>query len=280
MLWGTLGNVRRYFYYFMASFSSSKRTKAIALRNYFSPMETQSEISVESEENNSDNHNLENSEAEVTSASEEVIDEVVESENEENQDELQAENEQIIATLQQENANLRQQLDKQIEQTNGIKAQYARLAADFDNFRKRTSKEKENLAEQAKVNVITDLLPVVDNFERARTQIKPNNDGEKGIHNSYQGVYKTLVDSLKRLGVSAMKPEGEQFDPILHEAMLREPTDEHPEGTVIEQLMRGYLLGEKVLRHAMVKVAVPKEPVITSEEENVAEDNQTDNGEN
>ena len=242
-------------------------------------IETQSEISVESEENNSDNHNLENSAAVSAAESEEVIDEVVESEQEETQDDLQAETEQIITALQQENANLKQQLDKQIEQTNGVKAQYARLAADFDNFRKRTSKEKENLAEQVKVNVITDLLPVVDNFERARTQIKPNNDGEKAIHNSYQGVYKTLVDSLKRLGVSAMRPEGEQFDPILHEAMLREPTDEYPEGTVIEQLMRGYLLGEKVLRHAMVKVAVPKEPVITSEGENVAEDNQTDNGE-
>ena len=243
-------------------------------------LETQSEISVESEENNKDNHNLENSVVEATADPEAIIDEVIEVENEETQANLQAENEQIIAALQQENANLKQQCDEQMEQTKGIKAQYARLAADFDNFRKRTSKEKENLAEQVKVNVITDLLPVVDNFERARTQIKPNNDGEKAIHNSYQGVYKTLVDSLKRLGVSAMRPEGEQFDPLLHEAMLREPTDEHPEGTVIEQLMRGYLLGEKVLRHAMVKVAVPKEPVITSEEENVAEDNQIDSEEN
>ena len=244
------------------------------------PIENSSEISVESEENNGDNHNPENSAVDATADSEEVIEEVVESEQEETQADLQAETNQIITALQEENANLKQQLDRQIEQTNGVKAQYARLAADFDNFRKRTSKEKENLAEQVKVNVITDLLPVVDNFERARTQIKPNNDGEKAIHNSYQGVYKTLVDSLKRLGVSAMRPEGEEFDPNLHEAMLREATDEHPEGTVIEQLMRGYLLGEKVLRHAMVKVAVPKEPVITSEEENVAEDNQTDNGEN
>ena len=243
-------------------------------------IETQEEILVESEENNSDNHNTETSETEVTAESEAGIDDVVdEVEEQENQDELPGENEQIITALQQENANLKQLLDKQIEQTNLNKAQYARLAADFDNFRKRTSKEKENLAEQAKVNVIADLLPVIDNFERARTQIKPTTEGEKGIHNSYQGVYKTLVDSLKRLGVSAMRAEGEEFDPNLHEAMLREPTDEHPEGTVIEQLMRGYLLGEKVLRHAMVKVAVPKEPVITSEEENVAEDNQTNNGE-
>jgi molecular chaperone GrpE len=64
-----------------------------------------------------------------------------------------------------------------------------------------------------------------------------------------------------------MRPEGQPFDPIYHEAMLREYTDEHPEGTVLEQLVRGYLLGDRVLRHAMVKVAAPKEPVVTSEED-------------
>lgn len=196
---------------------------------------------------------------------------------EEPERDLLKENEQIIAALQQENANLKQLLDQQSDQTNTLKAHYARLAADFDNFRKRTLKEKENLEQQARISVISELLPVVDNFERARTQIKPANEGEKAIQNSYQGVYKTLVDCLKRLGVSAMRPEGQPFDPNLHEAMLRESTNEYPEGTVIEQLMRGYVLGEKVLRHAMVKVAVPKEPVITSEEENIAEDNQLEN---
>lgn len=238
-------------------------------------VETQENIPVESEENNTDNQNLDNSGEEVTTEAEVIV----ENESEENSDDSQAENEQIIAALQEDIANLKQQLDRQTEQANGFKAQYARLAADFENFRKRTNKEKESLTEQTKVNVITDILPVVDNFERARTQIKPSNDGEKAIHNSYQGVYKTLVDSLKRIGVSAMRPEKEQFDPNLHEAMLREPTDEYPEGTVMEQLMRGYMLGEKVLRHAMVKVAVPIEPVITSEEENVAEDDQSNNAE-
>ncbi len=183
------------------------------------------------------------------------------------------ENLEIITSLQQENANLKNLLDERINQSNGIKGQYARLAADFDNFRKRNAKEKENLEQQAKKNVIVGLLSVVDNFERARLQIKPETDGEKTIHNSYQGVYKTLVDSLKKMGVAAMRPEGQEFDPNFHEAMMREATDQHPEGTVIEQLMRGYTLGEEVLRHAMVKVAVPQEPVITSEEEQVIEEN-------
>ncbi len=212
-------------------------------------------------------------------AVQEVVDEPQDDQSIENQDassqetneilegERNTENEAIISTLQQENANLKKLLDEKIEQSSGIKAQYARLAADFDNFRKRTSKEKESLTKQTKKAIVTELLPVVDNFERARVQIQPATEGEQTIQNSYQGVYKTLVDCLKRLGVSAMRPEGQEFDPNFHEAMLREATDEHPEGTVIEQLMRGYMLEEQVIRHAMVKVAVPKEPVITSEEE-------------
>ncbi|MEY2831037.1 MAG: hypothetical protein RLZZ574_295 [Cyanobacteriota bacterium] len=177
-----------------------------------------------------------------------------------------AENEEIFAAFQQENANLKQLLDDKSQQADLAKAQYARLAADFENFRRRTIKEKENLEVQAKKNVITELLPVIDNFERARTQLKPDSDGEKAIHSSYQGVYKTLVECLKKMGVSAMRPEGQEFDPNYHEAMLREPTNEYPEGTVIEQLMRGYTIGDTILRHAMVKVAVPQEPVITSEQ--------------
>ena len=176
------------------------------------------------------------------------------------------ENEAIFAAFQQENANLKQLLDEKSQQADLSKAQYARLAADFENFRRRTVKEKENLELQVKKNVITELLPVIDNFERARTQLKPDSDGEKAIHSSYQGVYKTLVECLKKMGVSAMRPEGQEFDPNYHEAMLRQPTNEYPEGTVMEQLIRGYVLGDIILRHAMVKVAVPQEPVITSEE--------------
>ncbi|MEM6751512.1 MAG: nucleotide exchange factor GrpE [Cyanobacteria bacterium P01_C01_bin.38] len=138
-------------------------------------------------------------------------------------------------------------------------SQYMRIAADFENYRKRTLKEKDDLELQVKRNTITELLPIIDNFERARAQIKPQNDGEMGIHKSYQGVYKQLVDCLKRLGVSPMRPEGQEFDPNEHEAVMREPTDEYPEGTVLEELVRGYFLGDRVLRHAMVKVAAQKE---------------------
>ncbi|MEO1373322.1 MAG: nucleotide exchange factor GrpE [Cyanobacteria bacterium J06635_10] len=158
------------------------------------------------------------------------------------------------------------QLDSLKAQLDERSSQYMRIAADFENYRKRTRKEKEDLELQVKRNTITELLPIVDNFERARAQIKPQNDGEMAIHKSYQGVYKQLVDCLKRLGVSPMRPEGKEFDPKEHEAVMREPTDEYPEGTVLEELVRGYFLGDRVLRHAMVKVAAQKEDLPLQEE--------------
>lgn len=172
----------------------------------------------------------------------------------------------ILNALAQERENLGTQIEslaKQLheanEQIDNWKKHAIRLKADYENFQKRTEREKTEVEKQIKRKTLTEILSVVDNFERARTQIKPANDGEMAIHKSYQGVYKNLVDSLKRLGVSAMRPEGQPFDPNYHEAMLRQPTDEHPEGTVIEQLVRGYTIDDQVLRHALVSVAAPKE---------------------
>jgi len=180
---------------------------------------------------------------------------------------------QEVVLLQEANESLLNQLETikvNLEETD---AQYKRLAADFENFRKRTQKEKEELDTQAKCSTIIELLPVIDNFDRARSQIKPANDGEMAIHKSYQTVYKQMVDALKKLGVSPMRPEGQEFDPNLHEAVMREATADYPEGTVTEELVRGYTLGERILRHAMVKVATAPEDTETIEP---SEENQTD----
>jgi len=158
----------------------------------------------------------------------------------------------LVTDLERQIASLKTQLEDRTSQS-------MRIAADFENFRKRTSKEKEDLEAQVKGNTIIELLPVVDNFERARSQIKPQTEAEMTIHKSYQSVYKQLVESLKRMGVSAMRAEGQEFDPLLHEAVMREPTHDHPEGVVIEEFVRGYQLGDRVLRHAMVKVSAPPE---------------------
>jgi molecular chaperone GrpE len=150
-----------------------------------------------------------------------------------------------------------QSLEGQLEQWT---EQYKRIAADFENFRKRTQKEKEDLQEQTKCATLVEILPVLDNFERAKDHIKPQTEEGKTVHKSYQGLYKQFVDCLKRIGVAPMRAEGTPFDPTLHDAMMREPTAEYEEGTVMAELQRGYLLGDRVLRHAMVKVAAPPEP--------------------
>jgi molecular chaperone GrpE len=172
-----------------------------------------------------------------------------------------------LASATRENESLKSVLQANNATVEDLKNQNLRLAADFENFRRRTIKEKEDLDLQVKCATIMELLPVIDNFERARSHIKPQNDGEMGIHKSYQSVYKQMVDCLKRVGVSPMRPEGEPFDPNLHEAVMRESTLEYEEGTVVEQLVRGYMLGDRILRHAMVKVAATPDPV-ESEESN------------
>jgi len=168
--------------------------------------------------------------------------------------------------LQMTIAELNQSIDALKAQLEDRTGQYMRLAADFENFRKRTQKDKEREEQETKCSTVKELLPVVDNFERARAQIKPQDDGEMNIHKSYQGVYKQLVDAMKKLGVSPMRTEGQEFDPNLHSALASQPTDEYPEGTIMEELMRGYVMGDRVLRHAMVKVAAAPEPTETGEE--------------
>lgn len=155
---------------------------------------------------------------------------------------------------------VKQELDSLKAQLEDRNSQYVRIAADFENFRNRTQREKQEQETRVRATTLRDLLPVVDNFERARAQLNPQGEEAIQIHKSYQGIYKQLVDGLKRLGVAPMRAEGKEFDPNLHEAVLREPTTDYDEGIVMEELQRGYLLDEMVLRHAMVKVAASPDP--------------------
>ena len=137
-----------------------------------------------------------------------------------------------------------------------------RIAADFDNFRKRQSRDQDDLRLQLKCNTLSDILPVVDNFERARQQLTPESEEAQALQKSYQGLYKQLVDVLKQLGVAPMRVVVQSFDPNSHDAVLREPSDLMNEDIVIEELQRGYHLNGRVLRHALVKVSMgpgPKE---------------------
>ena len=141
-----------------------------------------------------------------------------------------------------------------------LKSQYVRIAADFDNFRKRQSRDQDDLKIQLICKSLTAILPIVDNFERARQQLKPETEEAQALHRSYQGLYKQLVDVLKQQGVAPMRVVGQQFDPNLHEAVLREPSEEYKEDLITEELQRGYHLDGKVLRHALVKVSMGPGP--------------------
>ncbi len=146
-----------------------------------------------------------------------------------------------------------EQLEKEHET---LKSQYVRIAADFDNFRKRQSRDQDDLKVQLVSKALTAILPIVDNFERARQQLKPESEEAQTLHRSYQGLYKQLVEVLKQQGVSPMRVVAQQFDPKLHEAVLREPSQEFNEDIITEELQRGYHLEGKVLRHALVKVSM------------------------
>jgi len=141
-----------------------------------------------------------------------------------------------------------------------LRGQYMRIAADFDNYRKRQSRDQDDLRLQITCNTLSEILPVVDNFDRARQQLNPQGEEAQALHRSYQGLYKQLVDVFKQLGVSPMRVEGEPFDPNLHEAVMRAASDEHAEDVVLEELQRGYQLHGKVLRHALVKVSTGPGP--------------------
>jgi len=156
-----------------------------------------------------------------------------------------------------------QQLEKEHENLN---SQYMRIAADFDNFRKRQTRDQDDLKIQLTCTTLSEILPVVDNFERARQQLNPEGEEAQALHRSYQGLYKQLVEVLKQLGVAPMRVVDQPFDPALHEAVMREPSDEKPEDIVTEELQRGYHLNGRVLRHALVKVSMGPGPKAANDE--------------
>ena len=207
-------------------------------------------------ENQSDN--IDNKENDV-STQEDVPEDIAPAEAEliENDDLSSEEKEELNTeelknTITNNDARL-EQLEKEHET---LKNQYVRISADFDNFRKRQSRDQDDLKIQLVSKSLTSILPIVDNFERARQQLKPESEEAQALHRSYQGLYKQLVEVLKQQGVAPMRVIGQQFDPNLHEAVLRESSDEFKEDLIVEELQRGYHLEGKVLRHALVKVSI------------------------
>ena len=138
----------------------------------------------------------------------------------------------------------------------------ARRQADFENFRKRIERERSETYNRAVADLVTKLLPVLDNLRRAvdAEASAEGNESDEFRHflNGVDLIHKQLGGVLEALGVKAVAAEGELFDPHLHEAVLTEESEEHEPDTVMQEIVRGYRLGDKLLRPALVKVAVKK----------------------
>lgn len=132
-----------------------------------------------------------------------------------------------------------------------------RLKAEFDNFRKRVQRESEQRVQRAQTEVIEELLPVLDNFERAM-QAAAEHD-EKLLTSGVELVYNQLRDLLTKRGLCEIDAEGAQFDPNQHDAVMCQPSGEHEEGTVMQVLEKGYQLDDKVMRPARVIVSTAPE---------------------
>ena len=138
------------------------------------------------------------------------------------------------------------------QEVESLKDKMIRHAAEFDNFKKRTAKEREDLYAMAVCDTVEKVLPVKDNLERA---ISAADGAESGMLEGVTMILKQLDDVFTALGVEKIKTVGEAFDPELHNAVMHEENEDFGENTVSEELMSGFTCKGKVVRHAMVKVA-------------------------
>lgn len=150
----------------------------------------------------------------------------------------QNDEEDTIAKLQDEN---KEQLERML-----------RIQAEFDNYKRRTQQERANERKYQVQKLAEELLPVLDNFERAlKVEV---NEESKGIYEGIQMVYKQFLEALKSQGVEAIDVEKEQFDPNLHHAVMQVEDDQYQPNEIVEELQKGYMLNDRVLRPSMVKV--------------------------
>lgn len=143
-------------------------------------------------------------------------------------------------------------LQNQLDELNN---RYIRLAADFDNYRKRQAQEREHLLKYGAEETLKKLVGVLDTFERAQKSFETIDNCEKAKE-SFDVTYKQLLDALEKVGLQKIKTIGEEFDPNFHEAVMQTPSEEHKDREIIAELQAGYKLADRVIRPALVNVAV------------------------
>ena len=132
-----------------------------------------------------------------------------------------------------------------------LQDKYLRLAAEYDNFRRRSQKEREGIYTDAVADAVRELLPIADNLERA---VASGSQDSEGLAQGLSMTLKALEESLSRLGVESYGVSGDNFDPNLHNAVMHEEDPDQEENRITDVFQRGYRKGERIIRHAMVKV--------------------------
>ena len=148
----------------------------------------------------------------------------------------------------------KKKIDKKDEKIEELNDKYTRLFAEFDNFRKRSEKEKTAMFEVGAKSIIEKILPIIDSFERGLATV-PEEEKGSGFAEGMDKVYKQLVTSLEEAGVKQIEALGQEFDPNLHNAVMHIEDESFGENVVAEEFQTGYMYRENVVRHSMVKVA-------------------------
>jgi len=134
-----------------------------------------------------------------------------------------------------------------------LQDQLLRTAAEFDNYRKRVDRDRRDQADAATASALTGLLPIVDDLERALKA--PTGEDVESFRKGVELIHQQMLELLRKRGVKVIEAVGADFDPLYHQAVVHESSPDHREGEVIEEFARGYMLGHRLLRPAMVKVA-------------------------
>ncbi|MCQ2978805.1 MAG: nucleotide exchange factor GrpE [Clostridia bacterium] len=178
----------------------------------------------------------------------------VETNEEEVNEETKTNDEEIIDDAMIE---LQDKVDKLTEESKANLDKYMRTLAEYDNFRKRTQKEKSDMYDKGIIDTVSNFLDVIDNFDRALNGINKNDIDEKTktLFDGIEMIRSQMDKALNKIGVTAIEASGKEFDPNIHNAVMHVDDESLGENVVAEELQRGYMYNDKVVRHSMVKVA-------------------------
>jgi molecular chaperone GrpE len=158
---------------------------------------------------------------------------------------------------------LKEQLERSEKEYKEIEDRLLRLAAEFDNYKKRTAREFQSIIKNANEELISRLVETLDNFQRAlesasRSNSTKNSSDFESFHKGVELIYQHFGDILAKEGLKEIRAVGEPFDPHLHEAVMQQESEEYPEGVIMDEISKGYILNDKVIKHSRVIVSKGK----------------------